>query len=68
MSTWVPGTEYWITFYCLLNTVLMYIPPAGTVLLEFWKILQIPVNLLGYGLTHPSDAQVVTGFKLVTRT
>ena len=24
--------------------------------------------LLGYGLTRPSDAQVVTGFKLVTRT
>jgi hypothetical protein len=24
--------------------------------------------LLGYGLSRPSDAQVVTGFELVTRT
>jgi hypothetical protein len=32
------------------------------------NVLVLVFKLLGYGLTRPSDAQVVTGFELVTRT
>ncbi len=31
-------------------------------------VLALEHKVLGYGLTRPSDAQVVTGFELVTRT
>jgi hypothetical protein len=32
------------------------------------RVLKLKVTVLGYRLTRPSDAQVVTGFELVTRT
>ena len=52
--------EKYVGRYWMFNTSLSYIYSTRTP-----GLYQV---LLGYGFTCPCDAQVVTGFKLVTRT
>ncbi len=59
MNVW--GTKYKYNYLVPRNAV-------GDLRLMRYSSVHEEEKLLGYGITRPPDAQVVTGFELVTRT